>query len=86
MEPHLIIRGLKPYQARRTTMQAAVWVECPGIKNDGRAAHMLRDYCSTCAPWWEKLPTCPHCGGRLLKSGKTKCKGCSRFVVVGKKP
>lgn len=67
-------------------MQEANWITCPGITNDGLRAHSMRDNCGTCAPFWEKIPMCPHCGGKLMKRGKTKCKKCAKFVNVGSKP
>jgi predicted amidophosphoribosyltransferase len=63
-------------------MENAHWVECPGVRNEGREAHMMRDYCTSCAPFWATIPLCPHCGMKLEKVGKTKCKGCGRFVKV----
>lgn len=64
-------------------MAQATWDDCPGIKNDGRTAHFMRDGCTSCAPFWERIPRCPHCGKKLLKVGRTKCKGCKQFVMVG---
>lgn len=59
----------------------AVWVDCPGLR-EGKEAHFMRDHCWSCAPFWERLPICPHCRRKLLKYGRTKCKGCNTFVMV----
>jgi hypothetical protein len=63
-------------------MRTAIWKNCPGILNDGEQAHAMRDHCTSCAPFWGRYPACPSCGGRLTKTGRTKCKGCGRFVTV----
>jgi hypothetical protein len=63
-------------------MKEALWTDCAGIKNDGRHAHSLRDHCTTCAPFWERVPQCPHCHKKLFKMGKTKCRSCGKFVRV----
>lgn len=67
-------------------MKEAIWKVCPGIVNDGIHAHSQRDACSTCGPFWETYPSCPHCGGKLMKRGKTKCKKCAKFVQVESSP
>lgn len=63
-------------------MKEAIWVDCPGMQ-EGRYAHSMRDHCSSCAPFWERVPTCPDCKRKLLKRGRTKCKHCKVFVMVG---
>lgn len=63
-------------------MEKATWTTCPGMWDPRE--HMMRDYCTTCAPYWETYPTCPHCGRKLEKTGKTKCRGCKTFVMVSK--
>ncbi len=65
-------------------LKTAVWKDCPGLA-EGKYAHSMRDHCWNCAPWWERFPACPHCGRKLHWSGKTKCKGCNTFVMVGEK-
>ena len=42
---------------RAAPKQSAIWVDCPGMSDP--YAHAMRDYCSSCAPWWESIPTCP---------------------------
>lgn len=64
-------------------MLTAEWVDCAGLRA-GRFEHQMRDHCSTCAPWWERIPICPNCKRKLLKYGRTKCKGCNQFIMVGK--
>lgn len=64
-------------------MLAAIWIDCPGVANEGRAAHAMRDRCFNCAPFWERMPTCPHCGRKLHKTGRTKCRRCQEWVLVG---
>jgi hypothetical protein len=61
-------------------MPIATWKPCPGMQNP--VEHMMRDGCYSCAPWWEKIPTCPGCGAKLFKLGKTKCKKCGEWVMV----
>jgi predicted amidophosphoribosyltransferase len=68
------------------SMQKAIWKVCPGIVNDGVFGHQQRDACSSCGPFWEKYPSCPQCGGKLMKRGKTKCKKCAIFVQVDQDP
>lgn len=63
-------------------MAKAIWQTCPGILNDGRQAHAMRDGCWSCAPFWEQYPACPHCQAKLGKWGKTKCGKCKQFVLV----
>ena len=64
-------------------MMLAVWVDCPGVTNDGRGAHMMRDACYSCAPFWEHIPLCPGCRRPLRKYGRTKCRTCKVYVMVG---
>ena len=68
--------------AKTAEKKLAVWRNCAGMA-DGAYAHSMRDYCSTCAPWWERIPTCPDCKGKLLKMGRTKCRRCKTWVFVG---
>jgi hypothetical protein len=63
-------------------MLNALWVDCPGLR-EGKYYHSMRDGCFSCAPWWERIPLCPTCKRKLMKKGKTKCKTCNRFVIVG---
>lgn len=51
----------------------ATWVPCSGVVSEGKYAHAMRDYCSSCAPFWEKVPLCPT-GHRLTDTGY--CKTC----------
>jgi ribosomal protein L37AE/L43A len=70
-------------------MKQAIWRICPGVTNDGRFAHSMRDYCTSCAPYWEQYPTCPDCKRKLTRataSGRVKCKHCGQFVKVGPEP
>lgn len=60
----------------------AIWVDCPGVVSDGIYLHSLRDFCTTCAPWWEKIPICPNCKVKMMKSGKNTCKKCGEKVMV----
>mgnify|MGYP001603292437 CR=1 FL=1 len=66
-------------------MDTARWDDCPGVKSDGKVGHMMRDGCWSCAPYWERVPYCPHCGARIRKvsrTGRVKCEGCKAFVLV----
>lgn len=58
----------------------AIWIDCPGITNDGRMGHTMRDYCWTCAPYWERVPTCPRDGAKLQQSGY--CRKCKKFASI----
>lgn len=62
-------------------MREATWRPCPGL-SEGKYYHSMQDGCWSCAPFWEYFPACPHCGGKLMKRGRTKCQGCKRFVLV----
>ena len=55
------------------TKNLAVWVDCAGLA-EGKYNHAMRDGCWSCAPWWERLPTCPFCRCKLHKLGRVKCK------------
>lgn len=59
--------------------QQAVMVVCPGVVNDGIAGHMMRDTCSSCAPFWEQYPTCPSCQRKLTT--KLYCKECKKHYA-----
>lgn len=63
-------------------MLSAVWVDCPGITNEGKQAHAMRDGCTSCAPFWGRIPVCPHCRHKLHRRGRTKCKGCNKYSLV----
>lgn len=56
--------------------QAAIWVQCPGVTNDGIYGHSMRDNCYNCAPYWEKYPTCPTDKKMLTQTGY--CKVCRK--------
>ena len=65
-------------------MPLGIWLTCAGILNDGEHAHMMRDSCWSCAPFWSRYAVCPDCGEKARKHGKQKCKGCGNFFVVVK--
>lgn len=65
---------------KRTVKRVAIWHPCPGVVNDGVYGHSLRDYCTSCAPFWEKLPVCPVDSERLLPSGF--CRKCRHFYSL----
>mgnify|MGYP001620022616 FL=1 len=58
----------------------AVWVECAGVTNEGKSGHAMRDYCWSCAPFWEKFPTCPKHEKMLTDKGY--CKICKKFYKL----
>jgi hypothetical protein len=60
----------------RKPRRSAVMVDCPGVTNDGRQAHAMRDQCWNCAPFWERIPTCPDDHTKLTTSGY--CKTCRK--------
>lgn len=70
-------------------MKEAIYVECPGVTNDGEFGHSMRDNCWSCAPYWEKYPACPIHKTMLLtstrhgleKGGKAKCRKCNKFYI-----
>lgn len=66
--------------SRVATRQAAVYRDCPGIKNDGKYGHAMRDHCWSCAPFWERIPTCPEHGSKLTVTGY--CKACRRHYLL----
>jgi hypothetical protein len=76
------------------------WRLCPGILNEGRQAHYMRDGCWSCAPHWETVPVCPECG-KMFRSlrytgdpygpGKREavdayCKTCRKRYPVTEQP
>lgn len=58
----------------------AIYVDCPGVTNDGAAAHDMRDGCYSCAPFWARIPICPVHGRKLATSGH--CKPCRKFYSL----
>jgi len=52
-------------------------VDCPGTA-DGY--HDYRDFCWTCAPFWEKIPVCPTHGRKLATSGW--CRYCRKYYDI----
>ena len=37
----------------------ANFVDCAGVVSEGIGGHAMRDNCWNCAPYWERIPTCP---------------------------
>jgi hypothetical protein len=62
------------------TRRAAVMVDCPGLTNDGKLGHAMRDHCWSCAPFWEQIPTCPDGHGKLTQRGY--CRQCRKHFVL----
>mgnify|MGYP001572042502 FL=1 len=46
-------------------MGKAIYVDCPGMSNPRE--HTMRDHCWSCAPYWERIPTCPKHNTKLLQ-------------------
>ncbi len=65
---------------QRKPRQPAVMVDCPGVTNDGVYGHAMRDNCWSCAPFWEKIPTCPEDHGKLSPTGY--CKQCRKHFQI----
>ncbi len=65
----------------RAKRRPAVMVSCPGLQ-DGVYAHSMRDYCWSCAPFWEHIPTCTDGHGKLKTSGY--CRTCRKFYIITK--
>jgi predicted amidophosphoribosyltransferase len=69
-----------------TIKKIAIWRDCAGVVSDGKYLHSMRDGCSSCAPWWARVPVCPDCGRKAQKTGRQKCKKCATWFVVEKDP
>lgn len=70
--------SLKPAKPR------AIMVVCPGVINDDLFGHSMRDYCSSCGPYWEQYPTCPTHGGKLRESKRGFwCSKCRKYYAQG---
>lgn len=67
---------------KTTNKVLAVMVDCPGVVNEGKAGHMMRDACWSCAPFWESYPTCPTYKTKLNPTGY--CKQCKKFHTIPK--
>lgn len=57
----------------------AKWVLCAGYRENPQL-HYLRDFCWTCAPYWEKIAVCPEHGQKIPMSGW--CKSCRKYYDV----
>ena len=56
----------------------AAFIDCPGISGpNGIRDHSMRDYCWSCAPFWERIPLCPTHHRKLRSSGY--CQDCRKF-------
>ena len=75
------------------TKAPAIWVACPGVRNDGIARHSMRDHCWNCAPFWEVVPLCPeykpaegisrnHSGGHGKLTDTGYCKACKKHYDI----
>lgn len=64
-------------------MKQAIFAICPGVKNDGIAEHSMRDFCLSCAPFWEEYPICPTHQGKLSITGF--CKECRKHYSIKNK-
>lgn len=62
----------------------AFWHVCPGLLNDGKFNHSMRDNCTSCAPFWEQYPVCPVCDKRL--NSELYCKHCKIHCLGNNKP
>jgi len=60
----------------------AIYVDCAGVVNDGESGHMMRDYCSSCAPFWARIPTCPINNKKLTIKGF--CSTCRKYYDISK--
>ena len=66
-------------------MEKARWVDCAGVVNDGKALHSMRDFCSSCSPWWERVPLCPSCGRKAQNRAygtRQKCLKCKTYFLL----
>ncbi len=63
-------------------MIKAIWEDCPGVVNDGVYGHSMRDFCSSCAPFWSRIPLCPTHRRKLNTSGF--CKSCKKYYDLKK--
>ena len=63
------------------TKTPAKFVPCPGITNDGKRAHAMRDFCWSCAPFWETVPVCPTDSKKLTTTGY--CRACKKHFDIG---
>lgn len=63
------------------TKTPATYVDCAGMYGErGRYEHSLRDYCWTCAPFWERVPLCPVHRSKLTGSGY--CRACKQHYAL----
>jgi len=54
----------------------AVMVDCLGLKD----SHAYRDFCLSCAPFWEKIPCCPDHQTKLTEKGY--CRNCKLHYEI----
>lgn len=60
-------------------MKKAIYVQCTGEAH----SNLYIDNCASCMPYWERYPTCPDDGTKLLESGY--CRKCKRRFELTKK-
>lgn len=58
--------------------QKAVWFTC----SEDDEYHSMKDFCSSCAPFWDTYPTCPNDGRKLNTNGY--CKDCKKYYDIKK--
>jgi len=58
----------------------AKFINCSGVTSDGIAGHSYRDFCGTCAPFWERVPLCPEHKYKLTETGY--CRACKKHYAL----
>jgi len=69
-----------PHWSYLMARKPAVWVDCPGVTNDGQYGHYMRDHCWSCAPFWERIPLCPVDKRKLTTTGY--CQKCRKHFTL----
>lgn len=66
-------------KGNKTMKQNCNWYKC----SEHDEYHEMKDFCGTCAPFWDEFPICPVDNQKLNKTGY--CNKCIKFYKVEEK-
>ena len=72
------------------TKLLAVYVNCPSYNPKHPSEHAMLDHCWDCAPYWQRIPTCPVHGTMLRQPVRQRistaeqgyCRACRKHYVL----
>ena len=62
----------------RKTKPLAIIEKCSGHLADP-FEHSMRDFCSTCAPYWINIKLCGHCKHKIKNCSTGYCAKCKKY-------